>query len=205
MGKLAPVIGLYAASVAYSVVRYVAFAPKNAENIPVFITNKGLSMAAALCFAIGLWTQMRPGRGDGGLWFRAGVWGVAAHVPMSLAILSPAYFKEFYTDPALAGAAGPRLSFAGEMVFLFGGLALATMLLQLRATVGARTRWVLSLAMMSVLLVHVLSMGASRGLNINVSHAYLPPMWLLSALGVLAGLVFVLLTRPPAAEPGGQR
>lgn len=197
------VVWLYVVCLVYSVVRYVAFAPQNAENIPVFIANKGLAMAAALCFSAGLMATWRAGKTDAATWFRAGVWGVVAHVPMSLAILTPAYFKEFFADITAAGPVGPRMNLAGELVILFGGMTLATVMLQLRQQISASTRWWLSLLMMSVLLVHILSMGASRGLNINVKHAYLPPMWLLSAIGVAAGLVIVLRTRPRAAPGSG--
>ncbi len=44
------IIALYLVSLVYSFIRYVTFAPKNAENIPTFVVNKGVAMAAALCF-----------------------------------------------------------------------------------------------------------------------------------------------------------
>ncbi|MFM1890507.1 MAG: hypothetical protein RLZZ565_1264, partial [Planctomycetota bacterium] len=125
---LARIGALYAACFVYSAIRYVAFAPKNLENLPVFIVNKGVSMAAALAFALGFLAQLRRSRGGSprvspGDWFRAGVFGVIWHIPMSLAILEPSYFKEFFR-PIEAVAEGmpaisPRLSFEGELVFMF--------------------------------------------------------------------------------------
>lgn len=186
---LRSILTIYAASVAYSVVRYVVFAPKNLESLPVFVVNKGVSMAAALCFAAGFFHAFRKSRGvlsatDPATWFRAGVFGVVWHIPMSLAILNPAYFGEFFRDAA-DPAAPPRMTFAGEMVFLFGGLAAALIFLSLRSGVSARSRRLISVAAMAALALHVLSMGYGRGLNINAGHAYLPPMWLLSAIGAL--------------------
>jgi lysylphosphatidylglycerol synthetase-like protein (DUF2156 family) len=200
---LARIGGLYAGCFAYSLVRYVAFAPKNLENLPVFIVNKGVSMAAALAFALGFLAQLRLARGGSprvspGDWFRAGVFGVIWHVPMSLAILEPSYFKEFFR-PIEAVAEGmpaiaPRMSFEGELVFMFGGLAAALVFLLMRAQWSVATRRLISLAAMLALLSHVLAMGWSRGLNIDAKHAYLPPMWLLSVIGVAIAVWWLLRT-----------
>jgi len=194
---------LFFLSIAYSIVRYVAFAPKNLESLPVFVVNKGVSMAAALCFAFGFLAALRRSRGatvvtEPAAWFRAGTFGAIWHVPMSLAILRPAYFPEFFRTAAAAGdGAEPRLSFAGETVFLFGGLAAGGLFLLLRPSWTPRFRHLLSIAFLSLLLAHVLAMGWCRGLNINASHAYLPPMWFLSAVGIVLGLVWLVRTRRP--------
>jgi hypothetical protein len=47
---------------------------------------------------------------------------------------------------------------------------------------------------MGVLFAHVVAMGYCRGLNINKSHAYLPPMWFLSAVGIALALWWLLRT-----------
>lgn len=210
---LARIGGLYAVAFAYSAVRYVAFAPKNLENLPVFIVNKGVSMAAALSFALGFLAQLRLVRGgtakvSPGDWFRAGVFGAIWHIPMSLAILEPSYFKEFFR-PIEAPADGmpaiaPRLSFEGELVFMFGGLAAALVFLLLRTQWTAATRRLISIAAMLALFAHVLAMGWSRGLNINAKHAYLPPMWLLSVIGIAIG-VWWLLRTPVREQPPESR
>jgi cytochrome bd-type quinol oxidase subunit 2 len=113
---------------------------------------------------------------------------------MALAILQPAYFNEFF-EPAIDGAASSgRMTLAGELVFCFGGLYLLT-----RQTWTPLQRWWLSLAASVCLLTHVLAMGYCRflvgGFNINAKHAYLPPMWLLSAIGILVGLIVLLASR----------
>lgn len=179
--------------------RYVVFTPKNLPHLPVFIMNKAVSMAAAFCFALALWQQWRHARGaavsgiEPTTWFRAGVFGVVAHIPMSLVILRPGYFKEFFiTDPSVGG----RLNFNGEAVLLFGALTAGCVYLLARAQWTPRHRWWLSLAMMTVLFAHTLCMGLARGLNINAGHGYLPPMWLLSLIGTALGGAFLLMTRP---------
>jgi hypothetical protein len=205
---MVPIVVLYIVCVVYSVIRYIVFAPANAGNLPVFVTNKGVAIAAALCFAAAFLQQLRARRGlavrtPSSSWFRAGVFGAIWHIPMALAILQPAYFKEFFVTPAPDAPphlGGPRLSFAGEMVFMLGGLTAATIFLLLRQTWTASQRWWLSLAAMVLLLAHTLAMGYCRGLNINAKHAYLPPMWLLSTVGIVVGLWWLLRTRPKADD-----
>jgi hypothetical protein len=184
---------VFGAAIGYAVLRYVVFTPKNLDHLPVFIVNKGIATAAALCFALAFWQQWRrlrgqPGSDEPAMWFRAGVFGAVAHVPLSLAILRPGYFPEFF--------AGDRLSFPGEAVFLFGGLTAGVVYLLTRTAWTPRQRWWLSVAVLAALFSHTLCMGIARGLNINRSHAYLPPMWLLSLIGVALGAGFLLLSRP---------
>jgi hypothetical protein len=197
------IVGLYAAAIVYSSVRYIVFAPKNLGNLPVFVVNKGVSMAAAICFGIAFLQMLRVKRGaavkvSANAWFRAGVFGAIWHIPMSLAILEPAYFKEFFTVTE-SGTPG-RMNFGGEMVFAFGGLAAGMLYLVTRPSWTAVQRWWLSLGTMLMLQTHVLAMGYCRGLNINASHAYLPPMWLISAVMIFVGIVVLLFTRPRPDE-----
>jgi hypothetical protein len=200
------VVGLYGFLLVYAVVRYVVFTPKNLENVPVFVVNKCVAMAAALCFVMAFYQQLRRQRrpesaGDSALWFRAGVFGAIWHIPMALTVLRPGYFKEFFA-PAIDGVESGRLSLAGEVVFCFGGLAAGMLYLLTRQQWSPMQRWWMSLGAMLVLMVHVLAMGYCRGLNINASHGYLPPMWLLSAAGVLVGVVVLVMSRPRAGGAG---
>jgi hypothetical protein len=195
------VVVLYVAALVYAVVRYVAFAPQNLDHLPVFVVNKGVSMAAAVCFAAGFRAQWRRSRGrpggtDPGTWFRAGVFGAVAHIPLSLAVLRPSYFAEFF--------AGDRLSFGGESVVLFGALTAGGVYLLTRTDWTPRQRWWLSAGTVAALAGHTLCMGIARGWNINRSHAYLPPMWLLSLIGVVLGTGYLLRSRPRPDREGGE-
>jgi hypothetical protein len=187
------IILLFAVSVVYAIVRYVVFAPQNLEQVPVFVVNKGVSTAASLCFALAFWQQWRARRGVGdgseaAIWFRAGVAAAVAHVPMSLAILNASYFPEFFK--------GARLSWHGEAVFLCGALTAGSVYLATRPQWTPRQRWWCSLATVGLLFSHVLFMGLARGLKINASHAYLPPMWLLSLIGIALGGWYLVQSRP---------
>jgi hypothetical protein len=192
---LRKIVLLFGLSIAYSAVRYIVFAPENLPHLPVFVVNKGVSTAAAFCFALAFWQHWRRLRGATGgtepaTWFRAGTFGAIWHIPMSLAILSPGYFKEFFlTD-------GSRMSLNGEVVLMFGALTAGGVYLLARQQWTPIQRWWLSLATISVLFSHTLCMGIARGLNIKASHAYLPPMWLLSLIGIGLGFGFLLMSRP---------
>jgi hypothetical protein len=190
---MSKIVLLFILAMAYSAIRYVGFAPANLEHLPVFVLNKGISMAAAFCFTFAFWQQWRRMRGtvtrvDPATWFRAGIFGVVIHVLLSLAILRPSYFPEFFADD--------RLSFNGELIFLLGALAAGGIYLLSRNAWTSRQRWWLSIATISLLFGHVLAMGVARGLNLNRSHAYLPPMWLLSLLGITFGAFYLLRSRP---------
>jgi hypothetical protein len=193
---LSKILWLYVASVAYSVVRYAVFAPQNFQNLPIFIVNKGVAMAVPLCFAIAFWQQLRmrggpPGTHAPTAWFRAGVWGICAHVPMSLSLLRPGYFPEFFSSE--------RFSFNGEAVLLFGALTTGGVYLLTRTHWDALLRWRLSMLTMALLFAHTLFMGIARGINIKASHGYLPPMWMLSLIGIGFAVAFLVRSRPPAA------
>jgi hypothetical protein len=195
------IVILFALCIAYSSVRYIVFAPANLQNLPVFVVNKGVSMAAAFCFALAFWEQWRRMRGkfgstEPGTWFRGGIFGAIWHIPMSLAILTPGYFKEFFVT------GGSRMSLGGEAVFMFGALTAGGVYLLTRQHWTVMHRWWLSLATITVLFAHTLCMGIARGLNINASHAYLPPMWLLSLIGIVLGAAFLLMSKPRPSKTG---
>lgn len=188
----------YGLALLYAVVRYGVFAPQNLEHLPAFILNKGISMAAAFCFVLALREQHQRERGrshgvEPATWFQAGLFGVWAHVPLSLALLRPAYFREFHV--------GERLSFNGEAIFLFGALAVGSIYLLSRPGCSPRGRWWGSLATLLLVAAHVSCMGLARGMNINRSHAWLPPMWLLSLVGLALGIAYLLRTRPGSPTP----
>ena len=190
---LTKILWLYVASVVYSIVRYAVFAPQNFQNLPVFIVNKGVAMAVALCFTIAFWQQLRmrdhPTNTQAPTaWFRAGIWGICAHIPMSLSLLRPGYFPEFFS--------AERFSFNGEAVLLFGALTSGGVYLLTRTHWDGLLRWRLSMLTMTALFAHTLFMGIARGVNIKASHGYLPPMWMLSLIGIGFGIAFLVRSQP---------
>lgn len=71
------IAAVYLIALVYAVVRYVAFNPENASIVPVFVVNKAVAMAMAICFLMGIVCQRRAERRsaqspDAVRWFRAG-------------------------------------------------------------------------------------------------------------------------------------
>lgn len=166
----------------YAVVRYVAFTPVNAEHIPVLIINKVVSTAAAFALVYALWSQHKGRTETAARYFKFVLVMVVMHVPMSLTLLRPGYFNEFFH------ADGEQLHLLGELVVFFGAAALALVWLLSQGDLIAKMRQRLGLLLLVILTCHVAAMGACRGFNINAKHAYLPPMWLLCGLVLLVGL-----------------
>jgi hypothetical protein len=170
-------------SVVYALVRYVAFAPANSEHIPVFILNKAVSMAGALALVAALWHRYRGRAEAAGRYFNLTLVLVVMHVPMSLTVLRPGYFPEFFESD------GARLRLMGEMVFFFGAAALGLTWLLAQGQLVAKLRDRLGVLLLAVISAHVAAMGACRGIHINAKHAYLPPMWMLSLIALVIALI----------------
>jgi len=119
------------------------------------------------------------------------------HVPMSLANLEPVYFKEFLD------VQDGLLSPLGECVVLFGALTAGSLYLLHRTTRSAADRRRLSIAFMGTMALHLLSMGLSRGFNLDRKHAYVPQMWLLSLVGVLIGAAILFTSRVGLSPSSG--
>lgn len=172
-------IGVF--SVIYAVVRYVVFVPKYVDHIPSFILNKAVGMAASFFLVWAFWSKFRGKLENADAYFRATFIAVVIHIPLSLVLLKPGYFPEFFLDDGM-------LKFWGEMVILCGGLSLALLWQNNRARLPLLSKQKLAIALLSALFCHVGSMGICRGVNISAKHAYLPPMWLLSLIGIGVGL-----------------
>ena len=181
-------IGIF--SVIYAVVRYVAFTPKYADHIPGFIFNKAVGMAASLFLVCAFWSKCRGWIENANTYFRATFVAVVIHIPLSLVLLNPGYFPEFFVND------GSTLKFWGEMVILCGALGLALLWQNNRARLSLPSQQKLEIALLAVLFCHVGSMGICRGVNISAKHAYLPPMWLLSLVGISVGLWVVRTGNP---------
>ena len=178
-------IGLvFAGSFGYAVMRYVIFNLENLPHLPLFVLNKAVSTAAGLCFVIAFVIRAGAVGEDQrrrAAWLRAGVFGALWHVPMSLSLLRPGYFDEFFQDDG-------RMTAVGEGVFALGAAAAGLLYLLTRRHLTPRARWALSLAMITAVMLHTATMGVARGIRVNAEHGYLPPMWLLSSVAAAVGV-----------------
>lgn len=174
-----------ASSIVYALVRYVLLMPKYLDHIPSFILNKAVGMAASFFLVYACWCKCRNEVEKVGIYFRATMFSVVMHVPLSLNLLRPGYFPEFFAKD------GTMLKFWGEAVVLCGAISLALLWQSSREKLSILGQQKLGLGLLAALFCHVGSMGICRGIVIDVKHAFLPPMWLLSLIAIAIGF-FVL-------------
>lgn len=143
-GKLSVVwkIGLlFAGSAAYAAIRYVVFQPDHLHHVPLFIANKAISMGAAFSFAIAFWHQRGTRRSEPGgevpcrsdAWLRAGVVGSLIHILMSVNLLRPGYFEEFFQSDQ-------RMTGSGELIVALGAFAAGLLYLLTRRQINSLIR-----------------------------------------------------------------
>lgn len=174
-----------ASSLIYAVVRYVVFSPKYAENIPSFISNKAIGMAAAFFLVIAYHSKCHGRHLKASVLFKAAIIAVVIHVPASLSLIRPGYFPDFFM------ADGSTMKFWAEMVVLCGGISLALLWKTSQERVWGNPQMKMGFMLLGAIFLHVGSMGICRGLNITAKHAYLPPMWLLSLIGIVIGIAIL--------------
>lgn len=193
------ILGVYVVSVIYSLIRYVAFTPDNVSHIPLFVMNKGISMGAAFCIVTAYviaYQQQRATVSESSHvpWFRAGSLGLFFHIPVSILLIRPEYFEEFFLHSG-------RMNFYGEIVLMLGVLSTICVYLLSKPSWKEMQRWYLSLIVMSGLVAHTLFMGLARGISLSAKRGYLPPMWLLSLIALSVGLIFLLMSKPDREAP----
>ena len=110
----------------YAFIRYNVIRDVPLEEIPLYIVNKVLAISSAVLigfsFLLGPLTRFWPRTFERTLYLRKplGVFGfgiAALHSVISLALLSPAYYPNFFLESG-------KLNFTGEVSLLFGILAL---------------------------------------------------------------------------------
>lgn len=193
--------GVLAATIGYAVLRYTIVRGVPWENIPLFLANKSVALTATVLIGASYLTarraRLRP-EAQGLIRYlpkHLGLSGFACaalHSVMSLALLSPVYYPNFFRPDG-------RMNLVGESAMLFGILALilftgvaASSLAAIEQTMHPRHwRFVQRLGYLAYFLVlaHVVSMGWA-GWWRPESWAYgLMSISLISALVVLLVLL----------------
>ena len=194
-------------SMAYAILRYHIAGNVPWKDLPFFILNKGLSLAAfillTLNFALGpaknvglplsqSWLDSRKTVGMVGFLL------VLVHALMSFMLFSPSRYKQFFLqDGTLTGIAGVSM-LAGVLgfVFLWGyNLSFQTHLREDKAFISLITSkrflmWALTLGG-----IHLFFMGFSGWMNPAGWHGGLPPISLVAFTFFLIGYVINLVGR----------
>jgi len=127
------VVGL---SLAYAVVRYNVVRHVPLNNLPLYISNKALALAATLLiglsFVLGPLARFFP-KLIPHLYLRkrlgvSGFWVAAIHAVISLAILTPAYYPRLFEKSGKMTWQGETFLLFGILAFLvFGAISLASL------------------------------------------------------------------------------
>jgi DMSO/TMAO reductase YedYZ heme-binding membrane subunit len=171
----------------YAVLRYHVFGGVPWASLPLYTTNKAVSLAGLALLAAAYLVRRS------GLAVRFGLTGLAltaVHVLMSLALLDPAYYPKLYN---LA-----KLHLAGEIAMLCGCVAAILLALPAIASLPAlaealgRRRWSacqrMGYAALAITGIHVLAIGVPGWFAPATWPGGMPPITLLSFLIALAPL-----------------
>lgn len=173
-------------SLTYAIVRYNIFHEVAWTDLPLYIMNKALSLAAVILFAISRVIKFNSDTNIKKILKDFAVIFAIVHVVISITILSPSYFSKFYTDN--------QFTLLGSLTLLFGILAFLLMFLFsgkffLRKVLSNKTNMnkiVLLFLLFSA--AHVFVMGYQGWLVPSNWPGGLPPISLLSFLALLVPL-----------------
>jgi hypothetical protein len=188
---------VFSVSLIYAVLRYHIFGGVDLRHFPLYVFNKVVALSGFLLLISSSLLSLVNSRikeerdmiGFGSLIL------IIIHVFISLAILGPEYFQKFYSPDG-------RMNLTGELSMFFGVLGLASMWMvnryfslsgMLNRGSGAKKEFkkLINLAIIAGFF-HTLIMGLKGWLIPAEWHGYLPPITLLSALGVLVWIYFLL-------------
>ncbi len=187
-------------SLGYAVLRYNVLGGVDWAQLPLYVTNKALSVAAVVLI-VSSYFVAKSSRGSEGVREHRrplvrflGVSGFALaflHSIMSLALLSPHYFAPFFGDG--------RMNLKGEASVLFGVLALFWLgfpalgsLLQMQPEARIRRRnptWDASTLALLCVLVHVLVIGSRGWMAPSTWPGSMPPLTMIAFVVALLPLL----------------
>jgi hypothetical protein len=170
---------------AYTYIRYALFGPTDISQWPAFLFNKSISFYAVMILCLSAWLykngELQQSKKMGRI-----VWHAAViHIGLSLALLSPDYYKKFYDEDSL--------TLNGEFIMLFGVLAAYSFWQIPNFAKNLSVQYKIKLSACLLALGHIIPMGSSW-LTPAAWHGGMPPVSLLSAL--LCVLAFVFMLKP---------
>ncbi len=173
-------IPVYLATSLYAITRYHIYGPVLWKDLCLFTVNKILIFSAILLLLI-LSLNKKLKDEDRAVIKNIIFISIVLHILFSSLILKPYYLKSFFT---------PDKSFSlwGNISLLFGGLAAMVYLLKDQWSFPNKNR---RLVFLSFTGVHLISMGWHGWLHPDTWHGHLPPITLISFVGVV---LIVLMT-----------
>ncbi len=184
-------------TLAYSVARYHVFGDVPWAQMPLYVMNKSVSWTGLTLLALAYLRRDKPAARDLGV---LGLFLTGAHLAMSFALLSPAYYAKLY--------GGARLTATGEGAILAGVAAAAVLALPALGTLpGVRealgnARWLrwqrAGYWALALTAAHCALLGGKGWFAPETWPAGLPPITLLSFLTAVSPLAWKLRRRTTA-------
>jgi len=172
------VLGIIIFSYLYAIIRYHYFGNAPVKDFPLYITNKVLAISSVILFVTFI---LKKNSLIGGLSYIFAL----GHLLISLLILSPVYYKKFFTnDFELNGIANLSL-LAG--VFSFLGLWVYHQIKKGNTQYKIFSNLSIQYFILGTLFMHLFFMGFKEWLHPLSWKAYLPPISLIAGILVLVG------------------
>jgi hypothetical protein len=193
------VAGVFMASLAYAIVRYNVFAAVDWQQLPMFVTNKAISVAALVMLGVSRVVL------DKGRRKRLGLIGAALaglHVLLSMMLLEPAYLPKLYLSGGTMTGGAELSMLAGAIATVLLGWLLYVTVQRPLETQSSGTSLVRGLGRFALVLsaAHVAFIGWAAWLDPARWPGGLPPITLLS-FAIAVG--FCLLPRARSAGASG--
>jgi len=179
------ILSVFVLSLIYAVTRYVLLGPIPAEQIPLFIMNKAISLSGIILVVMAFVQK-----GDRAVKAKLGETGflfTIVHILISILLINETYFEKFFN----AG----EYNLKGGLSFLFGATAFALLMLirrlfasDLYAVFTPKSRFYIKFFMLFFIAAHVAVMGWSGWFKPGDWYGYFPPITLLSFLVATFGM-----------------
>jgi len=174
------IILVFSVSYIYAIVRYHFFGNAPLKDFPLYITNKALAISSVVFFVSYLVNKKKSYLG--GISYIL----VLGHILISLLILSPVYFKKFYSNDF-------ELNGLGNLSLLAGILSFLALWIYHQIKKGNTFYAVFQIKhirnfILITLGLHLLFMGYHEWFNPLTWKGYLPPISLVAMFFVLFGI-----------------
>lgn len=188
-----------AASVAYAVLRYNVFGTVSAEQIPIYIANKAISVASLVLLGLSRVVEEKPRRKWLGF---VGLGGALVHLMMSLLVLQPAYLPRHFKPDA-------TMKWNVELSVLAGVVSLVLLLwlaysagtqpVERQAPKSSLVRGFGRIALALVAL-HTLTLGYFTWAELGKWPGAMPPITMLSFGIAMVACLLPRSSKPPSAR-----
>lgn len=166
-------------AVGYSIVRYGVAKGIPFENWPAFIGNKAMAIAAVLFLVLAVFNRIKnPEQMKN--YFQLSFYIGLTHGISSIGLFNEAYYGYLHIKEV------GRLNVFGELTIVFGAIALSYFFYEMQRVRNKRSSG--ELVLLSVLIVHVLSVGILKWVDLSRWAYGLVPISLIGFLTLCVGV-----------------